>query len=662
MCSSDQPAGVGIPPATIPPLSHHRNEKPFGAPNISNQKLKRWILPCRQQHLSTDAIAVELSSEDDSSAQGLEKRFHGFQELDVLPSEGDVTYIGAQFSDDSDYSLRGSAAIPPATSEPPINANSKPSTYNSECGADHPTAFLGLDDSNVPATSISSSSYSERQLTLRLGGPKSGSIEQAARSTEISLHYSEYTIHKWTKHVDRLNASIGQEPKTVQRNFTPSSHVLEALANTAQSFNVPVRMHHQCPTVPYPDLYFLGHKGQSKQQGALRSLVGIQSPWQLVEPSERSSASSKPREHIGYQGTTNNSNWNSGGAPLPPDNSFGGGHSHGGGNTQSWSGSGSNGGSGGWHQDRDGNGNKQNNSPPAMPQDDGKGDPKYWGCPMAKKNGGAYHACYKFAFKDMSKLKQHILRDQPHQVRCPQCSTELKSEGDVRTHVCSEDGNVCPSDGNVCPNHGNVCPRKRPGFDPITMEQRIQVQNTKATRTEQSWNSLFSILAPKKELTCSPYVSKNHSPELRALTDCVQSHQVEHNSVHGQEQEQYTQILDYTIAILRNWNSGPFHPHMSARRTVRPNHDTAPIAGTSVAPSVASSALFPLESDSALGNSIGNGNPSEYEAQGAPNPALQQTIDELHQSDLLSPFTDEDGGNWTMPLGYPADPWSSYNW
>ncbi|KAF2655743.1 hypothetical protein K491DRAFT_716032 [Lophiostoma macrostomum CBS 122681] len=131
----------------------------------------------------------------------------------------------------------------------------------------------------------------------------------------------------------------------------------------------------------------------------------------------------------------------------------------------------------------------------------------YLACPFVKRYSHRYTKCYTHEFKDISRIKQHLLRDKAHKlpIYCPNCSHEFENESSRYEHI------------------REVSCAKQPQVtrEGITESQRHQIiKRSSSTRTsEENWFELFKILFPGEPLPKSAFIDTNLFCELGAFRE-----------------------------------------------------------------------------------------------------------------------------------------------
>lgn len=279
--------------------------------------------------------------------------------------------------------------------------------------------------------------------------------------------------------------------------------------------------------------------------------------------------------------------------------------------------------------DNGGNGNggddgkQSQNTPPNAFADDAKGPCQLFACPFVKRYGATrYVKCCGRELRDVSRVKYHLFRDKIHRIPiyCPRCSKTFQEETLRDNHILE-----------------GTCTKQPPvKWEGITARQRERLSGRSLSNSAvENWNAVYKILFPGEPLPSSPYIELPHSAELLAFREHVLSKgpTIGNNIIrdrltetlrpHEDEVRDFFNLSfpDAFAQLFEGWSSRSFmtsrsiHPQQTSRS---PPARQAPRRRTSAADTPThTTANSPSRSDSALGNSVGDGNQSKTLAASA---------------------------------------------
>jgi hypothetical protein len=129
---------------------------------------------------------------------------------------------------------------------------------------------------------------------------------------------------------------------------------------------------------------------------------------------------------------------------------------------------------------------------------------RLWACPFLKNGPRRFRACRRFELRDVSRVKQHLLRDHQEPIHCPRCFQTFKKEAHRDDHI----------------RQSVRCDVKdRVEWHCVNPDQKKLLRNRSDRKktAEGQWYDIYTILFGSDNRPDSPYLDDVESEELRQV-------------------------------------------------------------------------------------------------------------------------------------------------
>ncbi|KAI0160999.1 Clr5 domain-containing protein [Hypoxylon sp. FL1284] len=133
--------------------------------------------------------------------------------------------------------------------------------------------------------------------------------------------------------------------------------------------------------------------------------------------------------------------------------------------------------------------------------------PSSFACPFAKTDPARYSRCLAYNLKDVSRVRQHLLREHTRPIYCSRCGTTFERMPDLDAHMRQDP----------------VCQIKPVSVEGVTETQRVTLLrrgffDTRLSSAER-WYQIWDLLFPDRERPASPYAESPDMGTLRAFSN-----------------------------------------------------------------------------------------------------------------------------------------------
>lgn len=128
----------------------------------------------------------------------------------------------------------------------------------------------------------------------------------------------------------------------------------------------------------------------------------------------------------------------------------------------------------------------------------------FFACPFLKFDPVKYKTCFSFKLKQVSRVKQHLIRNHVPQFFCPRCLAIFKIREAYNRHLMQPSGYFCT-------------PNPSGRLDGISPQQQLQLSKKSrhpASSEKDKWFAIWAILFPGYPPPRSPYVDTQLTEDL----------------------------------------------------------------------------------------------------------------------------------------------------